>query len=95
MRYILSLSLMIFAGQLAIGQNDPSYSVHNYKHPNKAEYAKNHKTDNSTSIEVSDTAQNDNYKQSFQKTKATKKHAVKVEEGKNPKNVSYKHPYGL
>ena len=95
---LTTLSLIILGGSIALGQNnvknDPSYSVHNYKHPNKAAYAKKHKVDNSSAVVVNVDRQNDNYKQSFRKQEPTEKTAVRTRT-KDKKNRSYKHPYGL
>jgi hypothetical protein len=96
MKHTLStLSLLILGGTLALGQNnDPSYSVHNYKHPDKAAYAKKHNMEESSDLVVNVYRQNDNYKQSFRKQESTEKVLVKTKD-KDKRNRSYKHPYGL
>lgn len=96
MKHILStLSLMILGGTLALAQNnDPSYSVNNYKHPDKAAYAKKNKMDNTSSVVVNVEGQNDNYKQTFRKQEVSEKAVVKTR-SRDKKNRSYKHPYGL
>jgi hypothetical protein len=98
MKYLLSLGLMTLMSYAALSQdhkNDPSYSRHNYKHPNKAAYAKEHNLDSSVQVTSSTGKANDNYKQGFNKPTKSEKSTVKVETKKNNKNISYKHPYGL
>ena len=96
MKQLLVLSLMIATGHIVLGQheNDPSYSVHNYKHPNKAAYAKEHKLDNSIVITSSSRKSNDNYKQKFKEPLQTQKMGIKTKPT-DKKKRSYKHPYGL
>lgn len=48
--YMKKLIILIAVMYMSIlvnaqSKNDPSYSAHNYKHPNKAEYAKEHNLD--------------------------------------------------
>ena len=49
-------------------QNDPSYSAYNYKHPNKAAYAKKHNLDNPATLGQIEVVQAENYKQSYKRT---------------------------
>jgi hypothetical protein len=42
---------------------DPGYSAYNYKHPNKAAYAKEHNLDEAITVGVVQVTQNENYKQ--------------------------------
>src|SRR5688572_26435524 len=98
MKRILIFSFMIFAAQITFGQvpgNDASYSVHNYKHPNKAAYAKKHKLDKSNVAVSTEGARNDNYKRQFKKRETGKKVVVKTRTNQDRSNRSYKHPYGL
>jgi hypothetical protein len=98
MKNLILLSAMFLAGTFAFGQNrfdnDPSYSVHNYKHPNKAAYAQKYKKDKSLKVTIVSAKKNDNYKQTFSKAADSEKAVMK--EGRRVKtNRSYKHPYGL
>jgi hypothetical protein len=86
-----------FAGILAIQslsqskvENDPQYSVYNYKHPNKAAYAKKHNLDNTNSASQIDVVQSDNYKQSNRKV-ASRKFGVISKNDKNKPYPNYKH----
>jgi hypothetical protein len=75
---------------------DPSYSASNYKHPNKAAYARKHNLDNATMLETVSVTDNSNYKQPFNSGKRTTKakvYATKTD--KRKRNASYKHPFGL
>lgn len=93
---ILSFGIVLLGGTLAFGQqNDPSYSVNNYKHPHKAAYAKKNKKDNSTVVVTNTRKQNDNYKQQFNKPKPAEKAVVSTKDTRDKRNRSYKHPYGL
>ena len=99
MKNVLILALMILGGHAAFSQdaakNDPSYSKHNYKHPNKAAYAKKHNLDNSTEIKSGKVKRNDDYKHSFNKPVESEAPVVKTKTEKDNKRRSYKHPYGL
>jgi hypothetical protein len=96
MKRILILSFMVGTAHIAFSQShDPSYSVHNYKHPNKAEYARKHKLDKSTEFPTGTAEQNDNYKQQFGNSKPVEKAIVETDRRNNKANRSYKHPYGL
>jgi len=74
-------------------KNDPTYSANNYKHPNKAAYAKEHNLDNSVFLQTSTVALSTNYKQPYNKieTTATALPAKRVDKS----TKSYKHPQGL
>ena len=67
--FMTALSLVTFGQDRSI---DPSYSVHNYKHPNKAAYAKKHNLDNPTKFGQIEVVQADNYKQSHRLTRSMK-----------------------
>jgi hypothetical protein len=62
------LGLAMITSVTAFGQNkvdnDPSYSAYNYKHPNKAAYAKEHNLDNPVTVGTIEVTENENYKQS-------------------------------
>ena len=62
------LGLAMIASVTAFGQNkvdnDPSYSAYNYKHPNKAAYAKEHNLENPVTVGTIEVTENENYKQS-------------------------------
>jgi len=61
------LGLAMITSVTAFGQskvdNDPSYSAYNYKHPNKAAYAKEHNLDNPATVGTIEVTENENYKQ--------------------------------
>jgi hypothetical protein len=92
MKNVMMIALLLLVGGVSFGQkfrHDPTYSVNNYKHPNKAAEAK--ATDNSTKLEAANVETADNYKHP-QATTTAKKYTVKS----TPKQSgSYKHPYGL
>ena len=98
MKKIVTASVMMFIGSLAFGQRgverDPTYSVHNYKHPNKAAYARKHNLDRMTVLETVEVRQNDNYKQPRNNGAITKKGAL-VSRKMDKSTKSYKHPNGL
>ena len=73
---------------------DPSYSANNYKHPNKAAYAKAHNLDNSIVLSTVAVTEHLNYKQPFSK-KVTSNKSVFVTKKVEKSTVSYKHPFGL
>jgi hypothetical protein len=102
MKRILILTFLLGCGFSGICQNskrinDPTYSTHNYKHPNKAAYAKEHNLDNSAFLETASVASNDNYKQPHNK-RIVKSSGVGIQSTKplrDKRNQSYKHPFGL
>ena len=97
MKRILMIAILAMMGGFAFGQrvvNDPSYSVNNYKHPNKARYAKEHHLDKSTELVPVTVDQHENYKQPYTKEK-TKKFALASSAAGKKSGTSYKHPYGL
>ena len=97
MKRILIMSFLLVSAHVAFCQhevkNDPTYSANNYKHPNKAAYAKEHNLGNSVFLQTSTVSLAANYKQPYNKveTNATAIPARRV--GKSTK--SYKHPQGL
>ena len=96
MKKTILAGAMILAVNFAFGQRvdrDPTYSIHNYKHPNKAAYARKH-LDRSIALEMVDVHGNHNYKQPFNNAPTTKKGAV-ASRKMDKSTKSYKHPYGL
>jgi len=96
MKKILMIALIVVTAQVSWGQrinHDPSYSMNNYKHPNKAAYAKEHNLDRAVKLEKSTVLQNDNYKQAYNNPKRSERFVVKTEAVNS--NKSSKHPYGL
>lgn len=88
------LVLSLITSFSAIGQSkvdkDPSYSAYNYKHPNKAAYAKVHNLDNPVTVGTIEVTQNENYKQ--MNTKATSRKGGVITKGdKYKKYPNYKH----
>ena len=73
---------------------DPSYSVNNYKHPNKAAYAHKHKLGNPIELQTAKVVENRNYKNPYNKTAVVSKGSfATAKEDKRGRNE--KHPYGL
>ena len=98
MKRILIFSCMILGGHIAFSQspkNDPTYSENNYKHPNKAAWAREHKRDKATEFATGTVEQNENYKQQFNQPKASEKAIIISKPDHNKSRKSYKHPYGL
>ena len=98
MRTVLfALILIAWVAHDSVGQNkvdnDPTYSAYNYKHLNKAAYAKKHNLDKAATLGVIEVVQNDNYKQANRRTKSNKLGAV-VREDKNRVYPNYKHQVG-
>lgn len=97
MKRFMMMGIILAASHFAFSQqrvaNDPGYSVNNYKHPNKAAYAKKHSLDKSTTLEVASVNRSDNYKQPYS-TNTKKQFAIAQSQNKK-RGGSYKHPYGL
>ena len=97
MKRILMMSFLMVSAHVALcqqeGKNDPTYSVNNYKHPNKAAYAREHNLNNSIMLETATVSLSANYKQPYNKIEAnaTALPARRVEKS----TKSYKHPQGL
>jgi hypothetical protein len=88
------LGLALITSVTAFGQaktdKDPSYSAYNYKHPNKAAYAKVHNLDNPVTVGTIEVTQNENYKRS--NTKVTSRKGGVITTGdKDKKYPNYKH----
>ncbi|MBX9852238.1 MAG: type IV pilin N-terminal domain-containing protein [Cytophagaceae bacterium] len=100
MKRTIIAAVLIAAFQFSFAQvnnSDPSVSVHNYKHPNKAAYAKKNKLDKNTELKTVEVNRNDNYKHSASNKKISKRAAL-VPTSSGDKGLtrrSYKHPYGL
>jgi hypothetical protein len=99
MKHMIIAGLMVLAAQVSFAQNgvnnDPTYSINNYKQANKAKYAKENKLGNPVSIETSEVTVKENYKQSFNSGKASNKATVATYMPQIKSSRSYKHPYGL
>jgi hypothetical protein len=96
MKLLLTSSVIMLMAHLSWAQrinNDPTYSIHNYKHPNKAAYARLHNLDRCIPLEKTMVIENDNYKQIFNKPSCVVKFKIKSTPANS--NRSYKHPYGL
>jgi len=91
--------LMVLAAQVSFAQNgvnnDPTYSINNYKQANKAQYAKDNNLGNPVSIETSETTVKENYKHNFSSGKSSNKATVVTYMPLIRSSRSYKHPYGL
>ncbi len=98
MRRIAILVGLTMASSLVFGQkgveHDPSYSVNNYKHLNKAVYARKHNLNKSVEIPVVAAEENRDYKHPQSKNIATTSPAFATRKATNT-GASYKHPYGL
>lgn len=98
MRRLVILVGLTMASSLVFGQkgveHDPSYSVNNYKHPNKAAYARKHNLDKSVAIPIVAAEENRDYKHPQSKKIATTSPAFATRKASNTR-ASYKHPYGL
>jgi len=98
MRYIVILAGLTMASNLAFGQKgaerDPSYSVNNYKHPNKAAYARKHNLDKSTELPMVAADDNRDYKHPGSKKATTTSPALATTKASKTR-VSYKHSHGL
>jgi hypothetical protein len=101
MKHLLIAGFFFACAITAFSQNgrvnhDPSYSASNYKHPNKAAYARKHNLDNSTAMLTVSGNYRDNYKQPYNKAVVTSRAAVTATKmDRKKRNASYKHPFGL
>jgi len=97
MRHIVTLVCLTLTSNLVSGQKgvdrDPSYSVNNYKHPNKAAYARKHNLDKSVELQTVEVTDNRDYKHPGSRKKTTSP-ALAATKASNTR-ASYKHPYGL
>jgi hypothetical protein len=98
MKRVLVLALFISASSFAfaqskVGKNDPTYSVHNYKHPNKAAWAAKNKSEQVTFGNAT-VADNSDYKHNFAR-KSRKKAVASPYKGNGYPATSYKHPLGV
>ena len=98
MKTALIIVFVISASGFAVGQelmkNDPTYSIHNYKQPNKAAYALEHGHKNANTLEQENATVSENYKQQNAAKKVTKVAAISARQNVR-KTESYKHPRGL
>ncbi|MBO9702167.1 MAG: hypothetical protein J7604_18300 [Sporocytophaga sp.] len=99
MKHIIIASLMVLVAQVSFAQNgvnnDPTYSINNYKQANKAKYAKENNLGNPVSIETSEVTVKENYKNSFSSGKTSKKASSYTYMPLIRSSRSYKHPNGL
>jgi hypothetical protein len=99
MKQIVTLTFLLGCGFSVLsqeGKNDPTYSANNYKHPNKATYAKKHFHNVSTEFETIAIKSSDNYKQPHNNAVVASKAGITtVKPDKTKRNVSSKHPFGL
>ena len=98
MKRIFVLAFFISASSFAmaqskVGKNDPTWSVHNYKHPNKAAWAAKNKTERNT-FDNATVADNREYKHSYARRSA-KKAVAPSYKGDGYPATSYKHPLGV
>ncbi|MEA5457965.1 hypothetical protein VB796_02905 [Arcicella sp. LKC2W] len=84
--FISIVNFSLFSQEIPL--NDPSYSVHNYKHPNKAAAAA--KRDSSRGVRVSIDATNRDYKKVA--SKQTESVLKIIQKDNNLKRVNYKMP---
>jgi len=98
MKQIVMLTFLLGCGFSVLsqeGKNDPTYSANNYKHPNKALFARKHNRDASTTFETVAAKSNDNYKQPYNSVVTSKAGIATAPPQKGKRNASYKHPFGL
>lgn len=97
MKHILIFSLVLMTCSAAYSQRksnvDPTWSAHNYKHVNKAEFAKRNSTDGIVSLANAEAVDNSNYKHQTGKKKLTRKATISSFRGQNPA-ASHKRPWG-
>lgn len=93
MKHFLTFAFVMFLSTLAVAQKpvDPSYSANNYKHANKAAYAKKNNLDKSPELTVVTVADNADYKHPGRKAKVTKKAQL----SSGAASTSHKHPLGF
>jgi hypothetical protein len=66
MKHLAAIFILVLGMTIKLqAQNDPSYSVHNYKHPNKAAYAKKHNLDKLNYFEYKNESKLDNSKRNY------------------------------
>ena len=105
MKRIMLLGFMLAAAQFTIAQTkmvdpslsanlDPSISVNNYKHADKAAYAKANNLDRQTEMTSITVADQDAYKHPKKSEKEKRSASIPVSSGMSPA-ASHKHPHGL
>lgn len=89
---VLGLSML---SSIAFGQRnvdvDPSYSAYNYKHPNKAAYAKKHNLDKPVTVGQIEVTHAEDYKHSHRVT-TSRKIGVVTTNDRDKRYPNYKHP---
>ncbi len=97
MKRILIISFFLVVAHLGLSQNiavnDPTYSANNYKHPNKAAYAKKHMV-NAIIFERAKVSQLVNYKKPYSLLMA-EVFVIPASKKASKSRKSYKHPQGL
>ena len=98
MKFVLILLFAIGSVSLSLGQhspdNDPSYSINNYKHPHKAAYAKKNSKQQGVSLTMAPVISSENYKQPYNKQYISKA-TIQTGNVKDRSRKSSKHPNGL
>lgn len=74
--------------------NDPGLSANNYKHPDKAAYARKHNLDKHTRLESVTVSTNGDYKHPNAKRRTASRATISTSKGMNPA-ASHKHPLGF
>ncbi len=97
MRHLMTFACVMLVANLAFAQKkvvDPSYSVNNYKHPNKAAYARTHNLDNTIQLQTAQVADNRDYKHPTKKAVVVSKGTFATAKP-DKKRRTEKHPFGL
>jgi hypothetical protein len=97
MKKIAMILTLVTSFQITFGQDkskhDPTYSVDNYKHPNKAAHAAKYHSKKRNQLETVSVSVVENYKQP---TSRKMRNAASIEARKEiKKDNSSKHPMGL
>jgi hypothetical protein len=97
MKKIAVILALVASFQIAFGQDkskhDPTYSMDNYKHPNKAAHATKHQSKKRNQLETVSVSVVENYKQP---TSKKVQNVASIEARKEiKKDISSKHPMGL
>jgi hypothetical protein len=96
-RLVISSCLLLLVS-LAFGQKrmekDPSYSVRNYKHSNKATFARQHNLDQTVILPQTVVVSNSEYKHRYNHSGLVVRSVVRTSKAKHP-SASHKHPLGL
>jgi len=95
MKHVAMFAFLMLVGNLVFAQKsvDPSYSVNNYKHANKAAYAKKHNLDKSSKSTTVTVADSWDYKHPNNTVMASKSSFSTLPADKSGRTE--KHPLGL